>query len=281
MRSYADNNPDRSFGRAYTKRFLGTPVAGAWTTVALPQSQSPRGKIPFFWCFPGALTGLRVRKGIGNTPGAINEPNTHWPDFRPLAALGYPVIGCDLRLIDGFGDPITLANLDTLIAWAGTEYGCRTDRYMLGGESKGALAVLNNAWRNPNKVAAMWIRGPGVNAMALHTRNPFGFTTGDMNIAFGGVNSADSGPFLAAVPTHDPSHPNNLARMRTLAGRLRIDATVADEVLPTGEVTDYADAIGCTNVNWHQGGHARIWDVPTRKIVDWLDRSARGVTTDA
>lgn len=272
LRRYGDLAPDRSMGRASTRRMFGTPVASCHTTVALPQWRDPAGCIPFFWCFPGANTGLRVRRGLGSPTPGQGVPNTHWPDFRPIAALGYPVFGNDLRTIDGFGDPTTLANLDTLIAWAGSEFGCRTDRYMLGGESKGAFAVLNNAWRNPNKIAALWVRGPGLNLAALHARNPFGFTAADIETSYGGLAA-----YTAALPTHDPSHPNNIARMSTLAKRLRIDANTGEEIVPPSEVATYAAAVGCDNVNWHAGGHAMIWNTPTAEVADWLDQQARGV----
>src|SRR5262245_44555666 len=119
-------------------RYFGAHTSGENLVVHIGRGKTTTNAIPMIWMFPGQNTALLSRQ----------EPR--FTDLQAIAALGYPIIAGDWGTLPGgnWGDDTELASIESGITWANTNLGTRKDKIILGGESKGALGVLNVAWRN-------------------------------------------------------------------------------------------------------------------------------------
>lgn len=151
-----------------------------------------------------------------------------------------------------WGNAAAMTSIDNLVTWAAANHGTKTDEVALYGGSHGAMTALNWAMRNEGKVAALVLTIPAVSLQGLHDRDPAGLgIAASIEAAY--TNQAG---YLAALPTRDPSHANNLPVTKRLADRTRIWYSSNDNVVAAAEVTSYAGATGTPATNMGAQGHA-------------------------
>lgn len=181
-----------------------------------------------------------------------------------IASVGLTCYGSDLGGPSLWGNDNLIAAIDDQIAWGASTYGTRTDKvafYMTSGGAPG----LNWVWRNPDKLAACALVIPAVSLQGIHDRDPVGIgIAASIEAAYGGHAG-----YLAALPTHDPSHPNNTAQLAPLADRIRAWYSTGDNVIAPAEVTAFAVATGITAVAVDAPGHG-LTAAADQDVVDWL-----------
>lgn len=249
--------------RAYSTRRVGAYVASETQIEYKSALRSPAGLVPIIYCHGLLASAVDLRK------------TSYVPRFKAIAELAGPVLVADLGgLATWANDLVVLAStgrIDTLITWAGTNLGTRTDKVFLAGESMGSLAALNFAWRQPTRIAGLWLRAPITRMQELHNRLlghptlsgiPASMETAYTNIA--GLS--------AAYPTHDPADPANTTAQGVLASwgsRIRLDATADDEVVPSTEPVLFANTYG-TELHMRPGDHAANLDTPIVEVAEWI-----------
>lgn len=172
--------------------------------------------------------------------------------------------GSDLGGPATWGNQAMIDAIDDQIAWGAATYGTRTDKVALYAGSHGATA-LNWVWRNPSKLVACALTIPAVSLQGLHDRDPVGLgIAASIEAAYGGLAG-----YLAALPTHDPSHPNNTAQLAPLKDKLRIWYSTNDNVIDPQWVTAFAAATGITAVSVGAQGHS-LGPTANQDVLDWL-----------
>jgi len=202
--------------------------------------------------------------GFASTP-AYRSSEAAGDDFAPIGGWGHPVLVPDLGGPATWGNDTALAAFDAAVTWAGTALGCRTDKVVVAGESMGGLLGLNWAWRNPDKVAALWLRVPCVALEVTHDTD--GGFTGTIDAAYGGHAG-----YLAALDGHDPMR--NTGLLRRFADRARIWHATDDEFFPPAEIRAFARATGIPATEI-PGTHAAGYDTPPLEVAGWLARTIR------
>ncbi|HEV2928871.1 MAG TPA: alpha/beta fold hydrolase [Propionibacteriaceae bacterium] len=233
-----------------------TYQSGERVDVARSAMRSTRGAVPVVWCHGFALS----------NPAVIATAGPYRERLSAIAALGHPVLSADLGGGSTWSSDTAIARASTLVTWAGTVYGTRVDKVVIAGESMGSLLAMNWAWRDPQRVAALWVRAPLTALDAFHDR-PNGFA-GAIESAYGGLAA-----YNAALPTHDPLL--NRAALSMLGSRTRIDFTTDDELLPASEVMGHATAVGAAEVHAWAGGHADNQWTDTWAVAEWVHRTVR------
>lgn len=222
----------------------------------LPRTGLTAGRIPIIY-----------GHGYNQTAGSAQHKDTALlaDKLRALAALGHPVAVPDLGGGSTWGSDDSWDAVDDTVTWLGTNYDTRTDRYFVGGESHGALPVLNNAWRNASKIVGILLLVPVINLAAFKTRN---------NATFGpAIETAytNLAGYNAALPTHDPSHINQRATLQSLASRAHIWHTTSDEFIPPSEIIDF-----CSITGWGRtqmaGTHVGGYQAPVADVVRFVMR---------
>lgn len=169
--------------------------------------------------------------------------------------------GADLGGLSTWGNDDFIDAVDDVIAWAGTTYGTRTDRVAIYGTSMGGCS-LNWVWRNLDRVAACALTIPVVDLAGIHERNPIGLAT-FIEDAYGGAEE-----FEDALPTHDPSYPDNAELLASISDRVRIWYSEDDNVIDAAEVEAFAELTGVTAVNVGSVGHSVNFE--QQQVADWL-----------
>lgn len=176
--------------------------------------------------------------------------------FSDLAGFG-----ADLGGLSTWGNDDLINAIDDLIAWAGTNYGTRTDRVALYGTSMGGCS-LNWVWRNLEKVAACAYTIPVVSLKGIHDRNPLGI--GEFVELAYGTNQQ----YLDALPTHDPSYPVPASLLSRIADRIHIWYSADDNVIAASEVEAFSALTGVGITNVGNVGHSVAFN--QQIVADWL-----------
>lgn len=168
------------------------------------------------------------------------------PDrYRPLEALantGLVVVAADLgepSNVDGWGNDLSVARIDEVIPWAATEFGCRTDRVTLLGDSAGGATALNWARQNNGRVAAVALRAGVCDIEAIYQ----GGAGNPLLVALIDTAYTVGGGWPAQRATHDPAL--NTADLVPVADRIRVYYTSGDDLIPPQSTIDFAGDVGC------------------------------------
>lgn len=191
---------------------------------------------------------------------------------RGLAAAGFVVLCPDLGLnVDprydgqnnwGHDDCVDPGgSIDDSLDFAVDEYGCRDDKAGITGTSMGGTAAAW-IWRNVERFAAAAFTIPCLATAALRAQNPLGIGT-YMDLAF-----SLEGGFTASVPTHDPSHPDNVAQLIPVADRIRAWYSSNDNIINPADVVAFGEATGVEVTNVGAVGHSLNWD--QQQVLDWF-----------
>jgi pimeloyl-ACP methyl ester carboxylesterase len=224
-------------------------------TVFTGRTTPTTGAVPVIYCH-GVL-------GTG-TDAAWLDNTIAGDDLRPIAAWGHPVFVPNLGGASTWGNQTSIDAVTSILTWAATAYGTRTDYVALAGESMGALTALNWAIQNPAKVAALWLRVP---CLGLEwTRNNVGLFTGLIDSAYGGSVSQ------AEYDTYDPMR--NTDTVRRFRNRARIWATAQDEFFPLTITAGFAGQLGI-DLEVIGGTHADGYDTPPFLVAEWIDQTIR------
>lgn len=218
-----------------------------------------RGAVPFVWCHGFTLA---------SQPADIAVTADYNDRLAAIAALGHPVLSADLGGGSTWGNDTAIARVNSLLTWANTNYGTRLDKVAIGGESMGSLLAFNWAWRNPAKVAALWVRAPLTALDALHDRNVS--LAGAIEGAYGGLSG-----YNAALSTHDPAQ--NRTALRALGGLTRVEYTLDDEVVLAGEVIDHIEATDVAEHYAWPGTHDDNRWTDTWAVAEWVHDTVRGI----
>ncbi len=187
---------------------------------------------------------------------------------RGIASAGLVAVAPDLGLGDaglnnwGHDDVVDPGGaIDDALDFAVAEYGCRDDQAGIYGTSMAGTECAW-CWRNPDRLAAAAFTIPALATSALHTQNPLGLAT-YMDLAFAG-----EGGFAASLPTHDPSHPDNVAQIIPIAHKIRAWYSSDDNVISAADVVAFGAATGVEVTNVGAYGHSLAWD--QQQVLDWL-----------
>ena len=253
--------------RAYTTRRIGSYVA-AETHIEFKSSlQDVTRQVPIIYCHGLLGTANDMRK----TSTAIR--------LLAIAERAGPVFAGDIGGLVTWGNDTVVAaggRIDQLVTFAGT-LGCRTDKVFVGGESMGSVAALNWAWRNPTKVAGIWVRAPITRMQETHNRLLGHPTLSGIPASMEAAYTNIAG-LTAAYPTHDPADPANITAqgvLRSLAGRTRMDATSEDEIVLSTEPILYARTYPGVHLHIRPGDHASNLDTPIEDVADWIATTIR------
>lgn len=242
--------------RASSIRRFGVYAASEWQVDIFPTWRSATRAVPFIWCHGFQLlpnAGLAVRA----TP--------YWERFAAIAAAaGCVICSADLGGSSTWSNDTAIARINTLITHLNSNLGTRTDKVFIGGESMGSGLALNWAWRNPVKVAGIWVRAPITRMQSFHDRNGGGLAA-SMEAAY--TNLAG---LTAAYPTHDPAVAANLATLTGLGNRTRLDAVANDEFIPSTDPILYQIQTGCELNMMPTGGHAGNLFTPVDEVAEWV-----------
>lgn len=228
-----------------------TGYTGTEASVVMHGRQSPGGT-PVIFCH-----GLLV--------GAVQSFAAEGQVQRELADR-YEVTsgGADLGGLSTWGNDASVAAVDSLITYMGSNYGTKTTRVVIYGTSMGGATALNWAMRNPTKVAALGLTAPVVSLQGIHDRDPIGIA------ALVDTAYTNHAGYLAALATHDPSHANNRDVIRTLGPRTRLWYSTTDNVIDPAEVLAYAGWSGCTLDSMGAIGHSAT-TAALSATAQWLD----------
>lgn len=228
-----------------------TGYTGTETSVVFHGRQSPGGT-PVILCH-GVLSTSRQFFG---DEGRVN---------RELADLYEVTSGAgDLGGLSTWGNDASIDAVTALITHMGSSFGTKTDRVAIYGTSMGALTALNWAMRNVSAVVALGLTAPAVALQGIHDRDPIGLAE-LIELAY-----TDEAGYLAALPTHDPSHIANRDAIRTLGPRTRVQYSTDDNVIDPAEVLAYAGWTGCLVDNMGAIGHSAT-SAALSAMAQWLD----------
>lgn len=187
-----------------------------------------------------------------------------------IGAAGVTAIGSDCGGLSPWGNATMVTSIDNQISWAAANYGTRTDLVAFYLRSAGASA-LNWIWRNPSKLAGAALCIPAVSLQGLHDRDPGGIgIQASIDAAY--TNHAG---YVAALPTRDPSHVDNMAQLAPLASKIQIWYSGDDGTCIPAEVTAFAAGTGIVANNIGNVGHSMGANgVGNKAPVEWLIQRA-------
>jgi pimeloyl-ACP methyl ester carboxylesterase len=244
-----------SFESANTDLRLGAYQAGESQVHYVRGDDVTTRRIPIVWCH-----GFSLFSGLALGQQHLQRPYHRW--FEELCAVTRrPVLIAELGGGSTWANSTAQARVETLLTWAGTNLGVRTDRIVLAGESMGSLLAFNLAWRNQPRTAALYCRAPITAMDAFHDRNAVFAPL--MEAAYGGLAG-----FNAALAANDPI--NNRALLAGLGPRTRLDYALSDEFIPPAEVLAHAAGTGVTEVHAQYGTHVDILEMDPTPVADWL-----------
>lgn len=229
-------------------------VTGERLTVIAPSNGQTRGTVPVL--FAHGFAGDAISARNGDLYRILSE----------IASRGFTVLAADYGGGSTWGNDATITTFDQVLNYAVTGLGVRSDRIVLAGESMGTLGALNVAWRNTNRVAAIWLNLPIVSLAHFHD-DPTGFA-GAIETAYGGFAG-----YTAALPTHDPGALLNENALIPVP--MRLDYRYQDGLIRPADVTAYANYVGALAVGW-PGVHADGHDLDPNQPADWLAATVLG-----
>jgi hypothetical protein len=181
-----------------------------------------------------------------------------------IGTAGVTAYGSDLGGGSLWGNDALNAAIDDQIAWGAATYGT-SDQQVAFYMTSGGAPALNWVWRNPDKVVACALVIPAVDLQGIHDRDPAGIgIAASIEAAYGGAAG-----YLAALPTHDPSHPDNTAQLAEMSDRIRLWYSTTDNVIDPAEIAAFAAATGITAVSVGAQGHS-LGPTANQDVLDWL-----------
>jgi pimeloyl-ACP methyl ester carboxylesterase len=189
---------------------------------------------------------------------------TYVDDFRAMAQTSHPVTTSDQGGISTWANDTAIARVADQITYSSLQFGTRSDRVALIGDSMGALLALNWAWRNPGKPRAVVLRSPVVALEAFYDRNAV--FQGAINSAYGGTLDE------AELDSHDPMR--NLDLIRPFGDRIAIWYATEDDYVPLSEVEAFAALVGATLFQV-AGEHEDTLNVPPDQPAYWMAKELR------
>ncbi len=240
-----------SGGSATFTDVTGTEDVTVWTGRTTPTA----GAVPVIYCHGVLGTGVDA---------AWRDETKAADDFRPICAWGHPVFVPNVGGASTWGNQTAVDAITSIVSWAASAYGTRTDKVAVAAESMGALAALNWAVQNPAKVAAVWLRVPCLGLQWTHDNVPT--FSGLIDAAYGG--SVSEGEY----DTYDPIR--NTETVRRFRHRARIWATADDEFFPLAVTAGFASQLGI-DLEVIGGTHADGYDTPPFLVAQWLDHTIR------
>jgi pimeloyl-ACP methyl ester carboxylesterase len=243
---------------------LGVYQAAEWQVEIASSWRPARRQMPVLWFHGFGIGGQVARRGSPPTlPGWV------YYDALSLIArrLGTVVLSADYGGINTWANDTAITRANTMLTWAANtaNLGVRSDRVIVAGESMGTLLALNWAWRNPTKVAAIWLRGPIVRMQEFHDLNP-GLG------AFMEAAYTNLAGLIAAYPTHDPVQ--NMGELVQLGPVTRLDYTDGDEFIPATWAPVYAAQTHAL-ARLHPGRHEDNTRFDHTEVADWLADTTR------
>jgi hypothetical protein len=166
------------------------------------------------------------------------QPPDRRRDLELLAETGCVVVIADLGSNAWCNDDF-LDAADTAIAYAADRYSADVSRVAWVGDSMNGAGALNWRWRHPTTGGPCALRLPSVALDALHDRDEPAGIAAAMEGAYGGESE-----FEAAMPTRDPSHPDNTALIAAFADDIRIWHSTDDPVILPADITAFVAATG-------------------------------------
>jgi pimeloyl-ACP methyl ester carboxylesterase len=248
--------------RAWSRRRIGDYVASETSIEFLPDVRRVAGQVPVVFCHGLLGTAADLRKGKTAT------------QLKAIAEIAETVVlAADLGGVITWGNDTvvlpTTGRIDVLVAKAAVNLSTRTDKVFICGESMGVVNATNWSWRQPTRVAGMWLRAPITRFQETHNRllDPALGQTGipaTMESAYTNIAGLS-----AAYPTHDPAVAANLAILASLGSRTRLDATADDVIVPATSPVLYANQTGA-ELHMHPGDHAANIDTPIEEVAEWV-----------
>src|SRR5688500_1203954 len=112
---------------------------------------------------PGAKVGMIIAHGAGSTADYfVTDSISGLIAPTHAGANQMPVIATEVGGVISWGNRTAQAAMDATLTYFNDMTGARTDKVILVGQSMGAATVLNWAFNNPTKVAAIALHIPAV-----------------------------------------------------------------------------------------------------------------------
>lgn len=236
---------------------------GEQAFITMNRNHSTVAAVPTIYCHD-ALTSTDVMP-------TLRDP-VYFEEMKSSAKARMPVITALLGGATTWGNDSSIDAVDDAIDHyataqpvSGADYRTASTPVNLWGDGMGALTVLNWAWRNPDRVAAILLRNPVVALDDFHDRNAS--LQAQIEAAYGGLSA-----YNAALPDHDPEQ--NWSLIRPLGPKIKIWYGGDDDLIPTNEVEAFANAVGCEAVLIPDGTHTD-YDTPTDQTTSWLSAAAK------
>lgn len=205
-------------------------AAGEAAVLHVGRLHNPTGDVPV----------LFFHDYLGTAADTITEP--YQPLFIGMTTTSYPVIAARLGGTSMWANPAVVDPggwADDAITWASGSVwiGTRSDKVAVVGIGMGSLNALNWAWRNPDRVLAVVLIGPIVDADAFYDDNPS--LQSAINTAWG-----SGAAWTAALPDIDPMQ--NLDLIRPFAHRIHLWYGDAETEIDAADVQAFAELTGAT-----------------------------------
>lgn len=207
---------------------------------------------------------------IHGATGGADDMNTliGAEEAQMLAERGFVAMVADFGGDNTFGNQDVQDSIDDALDWLSDRFGTHTDQVALAGFSAGAPGALNWAAQDGNaeRVAAVAIVVPAVDVAYLHDDDVLGLAS-EIEDAYGGSASYETNLAL-----YDPAL--RQADYTPFADRLCAFYSDDDPVIPSSQVTDFAEAVGCDARSLGDVGHA-AQNADPHLVVDWLTATIR------
>lgn len=212
----------------WTRRDVGGYVASEASTLAAGKLYAPTAsKRPIIY-----FTGQTANDTDFLTSSASGS------QIAPrLADVGVPFISAVFGGANLWGNDTTQTRIGQAWTYVKAQMGCKTDKFIGIGVSKGALALLNYARNNPSNVAAIVGIVPVVNLPNVYADNAS--LQAEIDTAY--TNHAT---YLTALPTHDPNA--NAATHLSQAIPMEFIYGASDTVVRPADVSAFATAVGAS-----------------------------------
>lgn len=210
---------------AATLTWSPTATTTAEVEFSVVHAVEPRGVVVYLHGWSHGLTADDILPMVPETPVVGQLASAGWSVYAPF-------------LDEDWGTGID--TVDEVLEQA-TADGYDTTRVRLFGVSSGAATALNWAWRNPDRVADIWVVTPVFDLDAIHEL--------DTPVSWAGVPSITAslderyGPdFDEQSEAYDPAE--HVDELEALAGRLWVFGARDDELIDWGRLEDWCDDIG-------------------------------------
>lgn len=203
-----------------------SPTATTTTTeYTVVHAVEPRGVVVYLHGWSHGMSADEILPLVPETPVVGQLAAAGWSVYAPF-------------LDEDWGSGIEA--VETVLEHAEAD-GYDVGHVRLFGVSSGAATALNWAWRNPDRVADVWVVTPVFDLGAIHEL--------DTPVSWAGVPSITEsleerfGPdFDESSEAFDPAE--HIDELSALAGRLWVFGARDDELIDWGDLKDWCDDIG-------------------------------------